>query len=181
MLLRLKPLILLSLIFSSSLNVSQAIADEICSNDIFGIKLGMTKEAVAKVMLEHGFSGTGIVSKRGTMLFGKDDTELWPPEGVEITEEQSHLMKFMQDPRRKAGIEKRAETDPKIKQLLTEIADLPPLPETKDKINIVVSLRATPSSNRTPLLKISVRGINFPMTITFPNIHIRTFHQRINR
>ncbi|MBL1321014.1 MAG: hypothetical protein COA63_008150 [Methylophaga sp.] len=129
-LIQVRNLLLLSLLFF--INPSVIIADESCQYDVLGLKLGMTQIQVRDVMLEQGFREQE--SRRGNMKF--TNTEIWPPEGVKLSQEQIRVAAMMQNPNRKAYYEKKAETDADFKQLLTGI---PPIPAREDSISVTIS------------------------------------------
>ena len=129
-LIKVKNILLICLLFL--INTVVTIADESCQYDILGLKLGMTQIQVRDIMLEQGFREQE--STRGNMKF--TNTDVWPREGVKLSQQQIRIAAQMQNPNRKAYYEKKAKTDAEFKQLL---AGIPPRPANKDSISVSIS------------------------------------------
>ena len=166
MLFRLKPFLLSSLFFVCSFNFSHAFADDICSYDILEIKPGMTIDAAKSLLIQQGFHQSSIPSTRDLRVINMTFTNQkpWPPEGITLTRSQLAIATRMQDPSAKQIYEKRAETDPSMKKILTEIANLH-LPPKENSISISI---AAPNGKAisTPRISTVTANYKFPLEVS---------------
>ncbi|MBL1321015.1 MAG: hypothetical protein COA63_008155 [Methylophaga sp.] len=145
---------------------SQAIADEICSYDILGIKPSMTIASAKSLLIQQGFHQTSIPSTRDLRVISITFTneKPWPPEGITLTRTQLAIATHMQDPKSKQAYEKQAETNPSMRKILTEIANLH-LPPKENSMSVSI---AAPNGKAisTPRISTVTANYKFPLEVS---------------
>jgi hypothetical protein len=162
MLFRLKPFILSSLVFACSFNFPHAVADDVCSHDISGIKLGMTKMSAQNLLIEQGFHQNPPGGRASRSIVFTNEKP-WPPKGITLTRAQLAIATRIQDPSAKQIYEKRAETNPSIKKILTEIANLH-LPHKENSMAVIIH-GVKDKADNTPIAGITVM-YKFPLEVS---------------